>query len=109
MTLLRRAAVWSSLVLLAGSSVAIGQGGQMAAADTSSLMALWDTARAGDLGKLDTQLGKLEQAKAHDPDAKLVSIADAASSLTAHIAQREKDRAARITEVRADIDKALAT
>src|SRR5690606_25284380 len=73
--------------------------GTVAVAD---LTALWDTARTGDLVKLDKALGRLEK-----PGAAAGSISDAATMLSEHIAQRERDREKRTNEVRADLDKAL--
>lgn len=68
------------------------------------LTALWDTARTGDLLKLDRALNRLEK-----PDAEAGSISDAATMLSEHISQRERDRDGRTQEVREELDKALAT
>jgi carboxyl-terminal processing protease len=107
MNLLRPAAAWSSLVLALSPVFAQeAPAQQVASADVGALTALWETARKGDFDQLDAQLVKLDRKGAAEADK---SIADAASALSTHIAQREKDRAARITEVRADIDKALDT
>lgn len=103
MNVLRRAAAWSSLVMVAVSPV-LAQEARQARADVGQLTALWDTARHGDFDKLDAQLVKLDKGPAADLDK---GLTDAASSLSAHIAKREKDRETRITEVRGEIDKAL--
>jgi carboxyl-terminal processing protease len=110
MNLLRPAAAWSSLVLVSLAPLAQSQEApqqrQVASADVRALTALWDTARQGDFDKLDAQLVKLDRANPINADK---GISDAANLLSSHIAQREKDRTARITEVRADITKALET
>src|ERR1041384_6630980 len=106
MKVLRSAAAWSSLAL-ALSPLAVGQESPSrrgANADGGQLTALWDTARHGGFDKLDAQLTKLDKGAAAGLDK---GLTDAANSLSAHIAKREKDRANRITEVRGEIDKAL--
>ena len=111
MSLFRPAAAWSTLLLVSLAPFASAQEAktsQVASSDVQALSAIWDTARKGDLDKLDAQLAKLDNGEAH-PAADVKAVSDAAGSLSAHIAQREKNRAARITEVRADLDKALGT
>jgi carboxyl-terminal processing protease len=110
MNLLRPAAAWSTLVLVSLAPLAAAQESpqqrQVANADVRALTALWDTARSGDFDKLDAQLVKLDRANAANTDK---GISDAANLLSSHIAQREKDRTARITEVRDEMKKALET
>jgi carboxyl-terminal processing protease len=108
----RRAAALTSALLIGLSPLSViaqvkapGQlaenAGTVAVGD---LTALWDTARTGDLLKLNRALDRLEK-----PDAAVGSISDAATLLSEHITQREVDREKRTEEVRKELDKALET
>ncbi|HYE62081.1 MAG TPA: S41 family peptidase [Phycisphaerales bacterium] len=112
MAILRRAAAWSSVLLIGLSPLTLSAqptdtqrlADRAGTASVAELSAVWNTARSGDIEKLNEALQKLDRPNAADN-----SISDAATSLARHIEQREQDRAARTTEVRAELDKHLAT
>jgi carboxyl-terminal processing protease len=109
---LRRAAAWSSAMLIGLASLpalAQNQNAPSRLADSAGtatvadLSAVWNTARQGDFTELNRALQKLDR-----PNAGANSISDAATALARHVEQREVDRAERTKEVRADLAKELA-
>lgn len=103
MPLLRRAALVTSALVI--GLLPLSAAGQVAdaagAASHGDLIALWDTARAGNFNQLTKELAGFD--KGSNP------IAGPAATLADHIAQREKDRAARIVEVNKELEKAIGT
>ncbi len=104
MTHFRRAAVWTTSMVLALTPLsAVAQVADSAGSSPTDLLALWDTARGGDFSTLNRALQGFDK-----PGVNADSIAGAAGILSHHIAQREKDRASRLETLKTELDKALA-
>jgi len=119
MNVFRRALASSSLAVLGLATLTVaqatpaaelaGRSGTVAVASPTAAgwaQSLWDAARRGDLTSFDALLLDLDNRTA--ADGVLGDLREDARAFREHIAKRETDRAARMIEVRADLDKVLA-